>query len=1071
MNRNHLMIRASAGSGKTYQLAVRFLALLAVDSKPERILALTFTRKAAGEFTDRIFSRLAKAAASDHEATRLGREIREAVLGNPARPGLAPGWPEPLPATRSKFAELLRVLVDALDRLAMGTYDSFFVRIGRVHACELGLGSFHLMEKVEAAAEQDRLFRRIFGRLESSQPEREDFLKAFKDATIGRSEIRLSKALDDFIQDHHQRFLACPDQAAWGTPERLWGHDDPWPTVKDWQQMAEELEKTFPGDFWNHQGATRTWKKALDWIASFSPKKPKPPTLIENLLPQAAELLAEEKGNFKNYQDKEVVGDKAVLLGNLAGGIIGAEIRHQQRLTQGLWQLMALYEQQFDAAVRRRGRVGFADLTHLLSKAGLGREGVGQAIGFRLDQRFDHWMLDEFQDTNWKQWDVVRGLLQEVQQDENQQRTFFVVGDAKQAVHQWRGADPRLFDEIASDPAWQARMVEWSMDTSRRSSPAVLDMVNLVCDPGRPWMADRFPEPALQRWSFHPHEAAPEKVSLSGCAQMVECPETEAAQDGNDSEETPKGTLRVLLGMIREIDPLARGLSCGILVSKNKEAGEVADFLRREGLPVEVEGEAEAGKDSPVATALLDLFRWLQAPEDRLAFGHVKASPLFGILGALWPAAGEDGGGEAWWWASLRRELALHGFGHLAAKFSQALEAGDWLDDFNRMRLRAWVREAARFDERGGSPGDFVRWMNHWTQREHTRPGAVQVMTVHKSKGLEFDIVFLPCLRGQAFDNAGRLEVMERTNDEGRIQSVLLRPTTPIIEADKELTKQFDAWVASQCYERFCLLYVAMTRARRGLYLLLPPGRKENSKASPLNFEDWIREAATAEGTTQSSSWGGGAAHVLHETGDASWYRQIERPASVTAPEPAVPLPGLTPRRKRTTPSGQKTTDAVRRGNAASDRRGAMEFGSTVHAAFESIGWLEDGEVPPLPDDPDVRGLVESCLKAPAFRALFRHPGGEIDLLREQPFERIEGDLWISGIMDRAHVEHRDGRPVSATIIDFKTDAVEAAAILAERYQPQMDAYRAALAAILDLEPPAIRCLLASTRLCEVVEL
>lgn len=1069
MNRNHLMIRASAGSGKTYQLAVRFLALLALDRKPERILALTFTRKAAGEFTDRIFSRLAKAAANDAEATNLGREMREAVLGAGDKQGLAPGWSEPLPATREEFAALLRVLVETLDRLAMGTYDSFFVRIGRVHACELGLGSFHLMEEIEAAEEQDRIFRRIFGRLESSQQEREAFLNAFKDATIGRSEIRLSDALAGFIGSHHHRFLACPAQAAWGTPERLWHDADPWPKVGDWQKMAEDLEGAFAGISWGHSSAGPAWEKALEWIASYSPAKPKTPALITNLMRQVAYLLAGH-GNFKNYKDKPVEGKEAVLLGTLAGGIIGAEIRHQQKLTQGLWRLMDLYERQYAAAVRRRGRVGFADLTHILSEAGLAREGVGQAIGFRLDQRFDHWMLDEFQDTNRKQWDVVRGLLQEVQQDEGRQRTFFVVGDAKQAVHQWRGADPRLFDEIARDPGWLVRMVEWSMDTSRRSSPAVLDMVNLVCDPAQPWMAARFPPAALDRWPFHAHQAAPDKALLAGCAQVVECPEPKATEGDDDGEESPRGTLPVLLAMVREIDPLARGLSCGVLVSTNNEADEVAEFLRTDGVAVEVEGEAEAGMDSPVATALLDLFRWLHAPEDRLAFGHVKATPLLGILGGLFPANGEDGGGEAWWWAALRRELAMNGFGHLAARFSQALEAGGWLDDFNRMRLRAWVREAARFDDHGGSPGDFVRWMSHWTQREHTRPGAVQVMTVHKSKGLEFDVVFLPGLRGQPFDHANRLRVMEETDERGGICSVLLAPAKPIIAADKALTRQFDAWVAAQCYERFCLLYVAMTRARRGLYLLLPTARNAGGTASPLNFEDWIREAATTAGTKRSADWGGVAADVLHGTGDAAWYRQIAGPAPVAAPAPVAPLPALPARRQRTTPSGLKTTDAIRCGNAASDRRRAMEFGSAVHAAFEAIGWLEDGELPSLPDDPEVRRLVESCLEAPAFRALFRHPGGEIDLLREQPFERIEGEFWISGIMDRAHVANRDGRPVSATIIDFKTDAVEAATALAERYQPQMEAYRAALAAILGLEPAAIRCLLASTCLCEVVE-
>jgi len=88
----NVMIRASAGSGKTWQLANRYLALLALGVKPERIIALTFTRKAAGEFADRILSRLAEGAESENNAEKLRGELKMAILGDASMPPLVEGW-------------------------------------------------------------------------------------------------------------------------------------------------------------------------------------------------------------------------------------------------------------------------------------------------------------------------------------------------------------------------------------------------------------------------------------------------------------------------------------------------------------------------------------------------------------------------------------------------------------------------------------------------------------------------------------------------------------------------------------------------------------------------------------------------------------------------------------------------------------------------------------------------------------------------------------------------------------------------------------------------------------------
>src|SRR5688572_3887286 len=118
----HVMILASAGSGKTYALTNRYVRLLAHGAKPERIAALTFTRKAAGEFFDEILRKLARAAEDGTAAKKLATEIG-------------------LPALQAAdFLRLLREVTQAMHRLNLGTPDSFFARIVRAFPLELGLG-------------------------------------------------------------------------------------------------------------------------------------------------------------------------------------------------------------------------------------------------------------------------------------------------------------------------------------------------------------------------------------------------------------------------------------------------------------------------------------------------------------------------------------------------------------------------------------------------------------------------------------------------------------------------------------------------------------------------------------------------------------------------------------------------------------------------------------------------------------------------------------------------------------------------------------------------------------------
>ena len=232
----HVMILASAGSGKTYALTNRYVQLLAQGARPERIAALTFTRKAAGEFFDEILKKLADAAGDEAAAERLAREI--------ATPGLR----------AADFLQLLRQVTESMHRLNLGTLDSFFARVVRAFPLELGLaGDFEVLQEHAARQERRRVLRRMFAHTDGGTA-RSDFIEAFKRATFGTEEKRLGARLDAFLDEHAEVYLAAPDAAAWGRAERIWPQGCAW------------LAAAAPGP---RAAATAGLRAALPW-ASFS---------------------------------------------------------------------------------------------------------------------------------------------------------------------------------------------------------------------------------------------------------------------------------------------------------------------------------------------------------------------------------------------------------------------------------------------------------------------------------------------------------------------------------------------------------------------------------------------------------------------------------------------------------------------------------------------------------------------------------------------------------------------------------------------------------------------------------
>ncbi len=1053
------MIRASAGSGKTWQLANRYLSLMVLGAAPEKIIALTFTKKAAGEFTSRIMTRLADGAENEESALSLAEELKVVILGGDTIPALvtakSDGSAVVLPRMDAAyFQKLLENLVAVLDRLALSTLDSYFVRIIRNCSLELGLSGFDLMEESAAVSERLAVMTKIFSSLGTTEQEREFFLQSFKQATWGEEENRLGQTLEEFITKYQNRWLATPEAERWGSAELLWPDENggcPLPEGGDYAMKAKHVESLL-GNIENIHGSYKTsWVKACKWVSQRIPGTslatiPKRVTDAMSALP---DLKNGRWVQVYSKRDQVIEGKLADAIHAMVGALVRDEVEIRIKRTQGLSGVIAAYEQEYHESVRSRGRLCFSDLTMLLAGQGamaIWDPEVRNLIDYRLDARYDHWLLDEFQDTSQPQWQAIGTLVDEVLQDDSGERSVFVVGDGKQSIYGWRGGEPRLFDELQS--VYGERLAEWKMDKSFRSSEHVLNLVNSVCDLSDPKWQEIFPAEAVNRWVFQEHEPSGQKA---GHALVLET----MVDAKVSSEEKTKARYAAVKHLLETAKPLESQMTCAILVSKNAQVTGMVEYLRRELPQLAIAPESESfAVDGPEGAVILDLFRWLCNPADDFARLHVSYSPLAAVVKEI---TDTDAAAQQWRW--LTQELARNGVADLVTDLVARLRQSVNISDYGDSRLNEILTAAVEFSSSGGCLAEWVVMLKSRKIRESSREGMVQVMTVHKAKGLGFDIVILPELGGQGFASVQRLEMLERKGALGSVEYILRKPAKEICEADEALKGMVESWKAEQCYERFCNLYVALTRAKHATYCILDPVKDSWKPAD--KFDDWVRES-TARSGEQVIELGGESYTLLYESG--AWLEPELSEVSPVAREEAMPkLLKAKGRIARKIASAQKESTI----GALLESSKGMAFGNLVHQHFEQITWLD--ELPELDDKP-AASVVKACLESPEISQFFERPTGDYQLLREQPFETQIDGAWLSGVIDRAVITMIDGQPQQVSIIDFKTDQ-KTAAEMVSAYEGQLAVYRQAMSRITGVAEMQISCYLLSTHLKQMVEL
>jgi len=831
----HVVVEACAGAGKTWMLVSRILRALLEDVAPHEILAITFTKKAAGEMRQRLMEWLEAFADKDDGY------LCEQLLIRGVEAARVPALVAPL---RTLHARLL-----AQGRsVQIRTFHSWFAALLRNAPLsvldELGFpAAYDLLEQDAPAIAQ--VWRPFQARLLREPAHRADYEAVI--ATHGRSQTE--KALEAALQRRVEFILA--DGA--GVVEASV------PTAGAAYPGLSLDEATAPLDLLLAEG---TLRERLQQAARLLGQASQPSfaargSELEQALtagdaPGVLKALLTADEQARKFSDKvvgigEIRATQALLLDLLAAQQQHEAWLYQQRMTR----LARLLIEEYAALKRERGWVDMSDVEraalHLLSSSVL-----SGWVQERLDARTRHLLIDEFQDTNPLQWQALHAWLSGYAGSGSGAQTprLFIVGDPKQSIYRFRRAEPQVF-KAAQAFVRELGGEHLSCDHTRRNAPAVLDLVNATLGQARE--DDGYAD-------FRVHTTESQDAGAVRALPAIARPEKvkqEAATDWRDSLTTPRHTPEDTL---RELEcrqaarwiaaQTAAGLPPGevmVLARKRDRLAAMEAELRALGIPALQPEKTDLG-EAPEVQDLVALLDALVSPAHDLSLARALKSPLFGLDdAALVEIAVRQKTQRRPWFDLLQQDdwsAALAGVGARLLRWQQwvtrwpphdALDAiyedGDVLARFVaaapatlragvHANLQALLGAALQVDGgRYATPYAFVRALRAGgvPAPQAAAVNAVRLLTVHGAKGLEAECVLLldtdaPPQRAQTMG-----VLLDWPGEAAAPRSfIFLASESRVPPSVREALAQEQQ---ERQREELNALYVALTRAQRQLVL------------------------------------------------------------------------------------------------------------------------------------------------------------------------------------------------------------------------------------------------------------
>lgn len=849
---NFTVYRSSAGSGKTFTLVKEYLKIALADEHEnpfrfKKILAITFTNKAAQEMKDRVIRALKELSAPAAGELSPLAKILTLELGLDAA------------KLAIRAENLLRAILHNYSDFAIGTIDSFTHRIVRSFAYDLGLPV-----NFEVETEKDELLQKAVDKLMSmigTDPGITNTLIRFSeektDAEKGwQIESELKSTAEFLLQESGTLYA-----------ERL--HTLSLDDFTEIRSRLYQLTKSF------EDRITLLSQKALDlmkssgvdesdisqgnrgiaaWFRKVNDCEYKALTQPNTLVVKTIETDAWASGTAKKNGKDKIINSIAPSLKEIYLQVQSfAKENYPAYITRNavrrhLYSLAVLNE--LEKIIRglreEENKVHISEFNHIISKVVI--EQPVPYIFEKLGARYSHFLVDEFQDTSILQWENLLPLLENGLAENN---FSMVVGDAKQAIYRWRSGDVEQFVSLpklvnkTDNPLMRDREQslvrhyrEEELSKNFRSRKEIVDFNNNLFLSLASQLSDPFN-------SIYLRVVQEIKPGNNGGYVELRFPVREGSR-----EEIYAGYTHEAVTLVKQL--LSEGWNkneIALLVRENKHGSLLANALIAEGIPV-LSSDSLLIRNSPLISCVVALLRVLEHPEDKIALTFV-AEYLNKTGRSNYPLHNIKANN-----ARLKEILAAAGVHEELGNLS-VLPLYQQCESIVRIvfpseQKNAWIvfflDELLRFS--GSRNPDRQSFFGWWEDRSRNASvvipegtDAVNIMTIHKSKGLEFPVVILPYLDWKR--KAGAKELWVELND-AEIDNLEVAVVTESDELKESTVRdQYLRESDRKVLDQMNVLYVACTRAVDHLYVLSEKGKEEGN--DPTNVVTWLNSAFKGE--------------------------------------------------------------------------------------------------------------------------------------------------------------------------------------------------------------------------------
>ena len=893
----NILVSASAGSGKTFVMAERILDQLARGVEISQLFISTFTVKAATELKGRLEKKISQQIQETDDVDlkqHLGRQLAD--LPNAAI-GTMDSFTQKFLGKHGYLIDIapnFRILQNESEQLLLK--NEVFHQVFEAHYQDENKENFsRLVKNFAGRGKDERGLRqqvyKIYDFLQStSSPQKwlnESFLKGFEEADFANEKDKLTEQIKQALWNLESFFRYHLDNDAKEFPKAAY--------LEAMQQVLDEISSL------NQESDSQAYQAVLARIVVIS--KEKNGRALAN-----SSRKADLKPLADAYNDERKV--QFAKLGQLADQI--TILDYQERYHEDTWELAKTFQtfmSDFVEAYRERKRqenaFEFADISHYTIEI---LENFPQ-VRETYQERFHEVMVDEYQDTNH----IQERMLELLSNGHNR----FMVGDIKQSIYRFRQADPQIFNEkfqrYAHNPQ-EGKLI--LLKENFRSSSEVLSATNHVFERLMDQEIGEINYDSMHQLVFANSKLTPNPDNK---AEFLLYDKDDSGQEEEESQTETKltGEMRLVIKEILKLHQ-EKGVAfkeIALLTSSRSRNDQILLALSEYGIPVKTDGEQNNYLQSLEVQVMLDTLRVIHNPLQDYALVALMKSPMFGFdedeLARLSLQKVEDKVQEnlyeklvnAQKQATSQKNLIYTALAEKLNQFIDILDSWRLYAKTHSLYDLVWKIYNDRFyyDYVGALPNGparqanlyalalradqfeksnfkglsrFIRMIDQVLEAQHDLASvavappkdAVELMTIHKSKGLEFPYVFILNM-DQDFNKQDSMSDVILSRQNGLGVKYIARVETGAVEAHYPKTIKLS--IPSLTYtqneeelqlasysEQMRLLYVAMTRAEKKLYLVGKGSREKleakeypaanngkldsNTRLQARNFQDWI---------------------------------------------------------------------------------------------------------------------------------------------------------------------------------------------------------------------------------------